>query len=70
MTANYDDATADLDWDETWDEAYVEEDFNDETNYYTANEETDFNDETYLEVEQNFEEAYATTWMRGDRWLT
>ena len=29
---DHDDATADLDWDETWDEAYVEEDFNDETN--------------------------------------
>ena len=52
--------TADPDWDGTWDEAYVEEDLNDETNYYTANDEMDFTDETYLEVEQNFEEAYAT----------
>ena len=46
----------DVEWDEPWDDAFYEDDFNDEMTHH----ETDIPDETYLEAEQHYEDAFAT----------
>ena len=55
----YDENFDDTEFDELWDDAYYEDDEYEEQTY-AANEEVDPNDETYWEVEQNYEDAFAT----------
>jgi len=55
----YDENFDDTEFDELWDDAYYEDDEYEEQTY-AANDEVDVNDETYCEVEQNYEDAFAT----------